>query len=60
MEIPTRRNRTDDGTPYGPFLEFVEAVFKLAGISAKATDYARKACDEFKAGYGANSSDSDE
>jgi hypothetical protein len=57
---PTRRNRADDGTPYGPFLEFVEAVFELAGIRAPAADYARKACKEFKAGYGGNSPDSGE
>jgi hypothetical protein len=57
---PTRRNRTDDGKPYGPFLEFVENVFKLAGINAPAANYARKACDAFKVGYGANSSDSDQ
>jgi hypothetical protein len=59
---PTRRNRTDYGhKPYGPFLEFVEDVFKLAGITAPATDYARKACKEFKASrasHGGNSSES--
>jgi hypothetical protein len=47
---PTRRNRTDYGhKSYGPFLEFVEDVFKLAGITAPAADYARKACKEFNA-----------
>jgi hypothetical protein len=59
---PTRRNRTDYGhKPYGPFLEFVEDVFKLAGITAPATDYARKACKEFKASrasHGGNLSES--
>ena len=57
---PRRRIRADDGTSYGPFHEFVGAVFKLADITAPAADYVRKACDEFKASYGANSPKKDE
>ncbi len=54
---PTRRTDWKTGKYYGPFVEFVEACFKLAGLDAAPHEYARFAANNFKASKGVNPPD---
>ena len=54
---PTRRTDYNTGKYYGPFVEFVEACFKLAGLDAAPHEYARFAASNFEESKGVNPPD---
>lgn len=48
--VNTRAGVRDEGTAYGPFLDFVTDVFETLGISASPEARARAACAEWRKG----------
>ena len=54
---PTRRTDYETGKYYGPFVEFVEVCFKLAGLDAAPHEYARFAANNFEGSKGVNPPD---